>query len=610
MTDTSFTEDQTHYLQGFVTGADTGRTLRGLPTFAGALDQLVGKPTDLTVGTTGATAIGPDAIHHEAQARTEAEGGKLCKEEKAKRDKNALDIWDQMNDAAAAARFPKGTDVFLYKFHGLFYVAPAQDSYMARLRFAAGIINSHQMRGVADLADRYGGGYTHVTTRANLQIREIGPADGVRLLTELEDLGIVIRGSGGDNLRNITASPTAGIDTQELIDTRPLARQMHHHILHHRELYGLPRKFNIAFDGGGRIASVADTNDIAFMAVRITEDHATDDTPPGVYFRMELGGITGHKDFSRDTGVLLRPDQCVPAATAVVKAFIRHGDRTDRKKARLKYLLDNWGFEKFMAEAEKDLPFEWKTVDLGRCAQRGSVDHTGHIGVHPQKQPGLNYMGIALPVGRLETEQMRGLADIADRFGSGTIRMTVWQNLLISDIEDKDIDAARAAVEQLGLTDSATSFRAGLIACTGNAGCKFAASDTKHHAMQIADHLESQLTLDQPLNIHLTGCHHSCAQHYIGDIGLLGANVSVEDDTVEGYHVYVGGGHGENQAIGREVFRDIAADHAPVVLEAMVRSYLEQRADPDESFHAFTNRHDIEELRNYCQPQLTASARS
>ena len=172
---------------------------------------------------------------------------------------------------ARDGRFPKGTDVFLFKFQGLFYVAPAQDSFMCRLRLPAGIINSHQMRGVAALAEKLGNGCADVTTRSNLQLREIGPKNTVDLLTGLHELGIIHRGSGADNIRNITASPTAGIDPEELIDTRPLARQMHHYILNHREMYGLPRKFNIAFDGGGSISTLEDTNDIGFVAVRVDE---------------------------------------------------------------------------------------------------------------------------------------------------------------------------------------------------------------------------------------------------------------------------------------------------------------------------------------------------
>jgi ferredoxin-nitrite reductase len=231
-----------------------------------------------------------------------------------------------------------------------------------------------------------------------------------------------------------------------------------------------------------------------------------------------------------------------------------------------------------------------------------------HVGVHGQRQAGLSYVGVALPVGRLQADQMRALADIADRYGSGTIRLTVWQNVIISDIADDNLEPVKAAIEAAGLHWQATSFRAGLVACTGSAGCKYAAADTKKHALAIARHLESMLDLDQPINIHMTGCQHSCAQHYIGDIGLLATKVSQGDDLVEGYHVYLGGGYGADQAFGREYARNVTADELPERLEVLFRSYLFHRTDENETFAAFTRRLSIEELHSLCDVRLEASA--
>ncbi|MDQ2696711.1 MAG: NirA family protein, partial [Pseudomonadota bacterium] len=489
----------------------------------------------------------------------------------------------------------KGTDIFRYKFHGLFYVAPAQDAFMCRLRIPNGILNSYQMQGVADLAQRYGGGYAHVTTRANLQIREIAAADGIHVATGLQDLGLTSRGAGADNIRNVTGSPTAGIDPQELLDTRPLARELHHYILQHRELYGLPRKFNVAFDGGGRISVLEDTNDIGFAAVRVGEGKAA---PPGVYLRMALGGITGHRDFARDTGVLLRPEECLAVAEAVIKVFIDHGDRTDRRKARMKYVLDRWGMDKYMEEVQKRLPFALRRLPLEDCEPRGPIDRYGHIGVHPQRQENRFYVGVVVPVGRLEAAQMRGLADIAEGHGSATLRLTVWQNLLISDIPGEGVEAVKAEIRALGLDWSAGNVRAGLVACTGNGGCRFAASDTKRHALAIADWLERRIDLDTPVNIHLTGCHHSCAQHYVGDVGLLACKVDVGEDAepVEGYHVYLGGGFGDGRRIARELRRNVLADELPQYLESLLRVYLARRRDAGEGLGAFASRHPVEQL--------------
>ena len=180
--------------------------------------------------------------------------------------------------------------------------------------------------------------------------------------------------------------------------------------------------------------------------------------------------------------------------------------------------------------------------------------------------------------------------------GDGDIRLTVWQNLLISGVADRK-PAAEAAIEALGLTAVRPSIRAGLVACTGNVGCRFAASDTKRHAEDIAHWCEARVDLDGPVNIHLTGCHHSCAQHYIGDIGLLACKVEDGDEQIEGYHIYVGGGFGPDATLGREIYRDIRAADAPRTVERMLRGYLANRSSRDETFLAFSRRHQVETLK-------------
>jgi len=199
----------------------------------------------------------------------------------------------------------------------------------------------------------------------------------------------------------------------------------------------------------------------------------------------------------------------------------------------------------------------------------------------------------------LTGDRMRGLAKISRDLGDGDVRLTVWQNLLISGVTTENVGLVEAAIEALGLTTRASSIRAGLVACTGNKGCRFSASDTKGHAAEIAAWCEERVELDGPVNIHLTGCHHSCAQHYIGDIGLIGARVEVSDegDTVEGYHIHVGGGFGPDAALAQEIFRDVRAEDAPRTVERMLKVYLSRRAGKDESFLAFTRRHDAEALK-------------
>lgn len=590
-----FTQEQKQYLEGFFVGLLARRGGAGGQSPSPALSS---PATGAVVSVAKPVPSGPEDIHRAAQDRFLAAGRKLTNEEMAKRAKNPLDIWEEIKANAAAGRFPKGTDVFLHKFHGLFYVAPAQDSFMCRLRIPNGILSAYQLGGLAELAEKYAGGYADVTTRANLQLREVGPKSIIDLLMAVQDLGLVTRGAGADNIRNITGSPTASIDPDELIDTRPLARALHYTILNHRELYGLPRKFNIAFDGGGRVSVLEDTNDIGFAAVAVGEGQTV---PAGVYFRVLLGGVTGHGDFARDAGLLLTPEECVPAALALFRVFIDHGDRTDRKKARLKYVLERLGIDGFVAEAEKHFGTSFRRTPLDVCLPRAPRVKGAHIGVHPQRQPSLYYVGVLLPVGRMTAAQMRGLARLATRHGGGSLRLTVWQNLLISDVPEDDIGAVHKVLAHLGLAAEASAIRAGLVACTGNTGCKFAATNTKGQALVLANHLEARVTLDQPINIHLTACPNSCAQHYVGDIGLLGVKAEAGDDMIEAYNVIVGGGAGAEQRLGREIWRAVPSTELPDRLERLLGTYLLRRTGPSESFQAFANRHSVEELRRLCE---------
>lgn len=577
-----FTDEQKYYLQGFFAGV----AQRGKSPFVGhtATDQITFQAK-------------PGMVNEATEQPEETFFGTpvsdLCKEERLKYEENPLDIWDKILAHANENRRPEGGDIFRFKFHGLFYVAPAQDSFMLRLRVPGCILKSHQMRGLAQMASDWGSGRADITTRGNIQIRELLPKDVVRVLTKLHSLGMTSRGAGADNIRNVTASPLTGIDPEELYDVAPLAEALHFYILNSRDLYGLPRKFNVAFDNGGSLSVLADTNDIGFVAVRVEEGH---DIPAGVYFRVLLCGITGHKQFATDCGILLTPDQTVAVAAAMIRVFNENGDRTDRKKARMKYLIDRWGIAKFTEETEKRLAFPLLRFPAEKCEPRKPINRAGHIGIHPQRQPGLHYIGIAVPVGRLPADQMLALADIADRFGTGEMRLTVWQNLILPNIASKNLEAATEAILAAGLKITTGVVMQGTVACTGNKGCRYAATDTKSHAVQLATLLDKRFSIEHPINLHVTGCPHSCAQHYIGDIGLLGTKVEGE----EGYQVVVGGGADQDQAIARELIPAIKFGDLPEAMENLFTAYQERRLH-DESFLAFTRRHDIEVLKTFAK---------
>jgi ferredoxin-nitrite reductase len=577
--DAEFSTAQKEYLQGFTAGLAAAGALP----FAGA--NANGKLT---------ATLAPGVVNQAAEPLWYGWPlDEITREEQLKREQNPLDLWDQLLAHARDDRAPQGGDVYRFKFHGLFWVAPAQDSFMVRVRVPANALTSTQLRGLAAIADDLGDGVGHVTTRGNVQLRGLAPRSIVDVLTRLADCGLTSRGSGADNVRNITSSPLSGIDASELIDTRPLARGLQHYLLNNRDLYGLPRKFNVSFDGGGRIGVVADTNDIGLIATHAGENAGV---RPGVYFRVLLAGITGHGRFADDAGLLVGPDECVAVAAAMLRVFAEHGDRTDRKRARLCYLLDRIGVAEFLERVQAKLAFPLRFVEAALCTPRAPVDKHGHIGVHAQRQDGRSSIGIATPVGRMTAAQMRALAAIADRLGSGELRLTVWQNVVLPDIAEADLDDAVDAIRAVGFDVTASSLAGCVVACTGNTGCRFSATDTKRHALELVRRLDARIALDVPVNIHVTGCPHSCAQHLIADIGLLGAQVPAGEASIEGYHVLVGGGVEQERGLGRELAKNVAADDVAPLVERLLRGYLAGRND-GEAFVDYARRHDVAALR-------------
>jgi ferredoxin-nitrite reductase len=527
----------------------------------------------------------------------------LIFEERVKRELHPLDAYPQLLENAASNKSPDKEDLFRFKWNGLFFLTPNKEAFMARLRIPGGVVKTFQLAEIARIAKELTTGYIQITTRANFQFRLIQPKDAPDVLRRIQSVGLHTRGAGADNIRNLTANPTAGIDPHEIIDVLPFCQELAQIIINDRSFYDLPRKFNIAFDGGGQIGTVEDTNDIGIKAVLVNGE---------VFFRVSLGGATGHNAFARDLGVLVDPAELNKVVVALVRVYIANGNRTDRKKARLKHLLESWSLDKYLAETEKLLGYSLQRAPIPSSPSNGESDglpstrsspspaleeragdsrHT-HIGVYSQKQKGLNYIGVAVPVGQITPKQLQRVAEIADLYGSGEIRLTVWQNFIIPNVPATYVETACKALRKVGFDTKQSHIRNGFIACTGNSYCKFAQSNTKGHALALADYLDKKLALDQPINIHLTGCPNSCAQHYMGDIGLLGTKNKGE----ESYHIFVGGGFGANQAVGRQVFTNVSFTELPHTLEKMLKGYLRRR-DSGETFQRFTQRHDLNNLQ-------------
>jgi ferredoxin-nitrite reductase len=568
----TFTEEQKQYLQGFFT----------------ALRQSGVTPHENMATALQGAAESPAVTASVADTVYGTPVDKLCREEKIKLERNPLDMWEHMSDLAARDEFAEGGDIFRFKFHGLFNCNPTQEGYMLRCRIPGCILTAAQLKGLATIAARYGGGYAHITTRGNVQIREIKPRHSLDTLMTLYDIGLTSRGAGADNIRNITASPIAGVDPQEIYDTRPLAKALHHYILNHRDLYGLPRKFNVAFDGGGAISIMADTNDIGFYAHRVT---ATASLVPGVYFHPHIGGVAGHGYFGQPTGILLQPEHTTAFAAAVLRVFAEHGNRTNRKRARVVYVVERLGMAAFLDKVQEKLAFPLLPLRNTDLEARGSIDRYAHIGFHPQRQDGFFYVGVAMLVGRMSVHQMQRLAAIARTYGDGTIRLTIWQNAILTGIPAAHIEAVKQALLEIDYHYETTRVISGLVACTGNTGCKFSQTDTKDQAAAIARHLSRTVELDQPLAIVLTGCPNSCAQHVCADIGLLGIKTRVGEASIDAYNISLGGGTDHDQGLAREVLKAVPHHQVPQVLERIVTLYKQQRQGA-ETFLEFVRRHE------------------
>ena len=524
-----------------------------------------------------------------APAAPAAPKEELIYEERIKRELHPLDAYEQLVENAMSNKAPDKEDIFRFKWNGLFFLTPVKDAFMARLRIPGGVVKTYQLRELAHIAQELTSGYVQITTRANFQMRLIQPKDAPEFLGRIQAIGLHTRGSGADNIRNLTMNPTAGIDPVELIDVNPLLQQLAQIIINDRAFYDLPRKFNIAYDGGGLIGSVEDTNDIGVKAVKVGDE---------VMFRIALGGATGHKAFARDLGVIVPPAEINKVVATIVRVFIERGCRTNRKKARLKHLLEKVSLPEYLAFVEKKLgklltraPYDpsqmrWASQELSHS----------HVGDFPQKQAGLNYVGATCPVGQITPKQMLRLADLADAYGNGEIRLTVWQNFIIPNVPDAFVPTLKKALDRAGLATKQSHVASGVIACTGNSYCKFAQANTKGHALEVIKELEKRIELDQPVNIHITGCPNSCAQHYMGDIGCLGTRTKIGGESFDAYHVFVGGGFGKNQSVGRQVFAGVIASELPTTLERMLRTYLKHRQG-HETFQQFTTRHEVGRLQ-------------
>jgi sulfite reductase (ferredoxin) len=472
---------------------------------------------------------------------------------------------------------------------------------MVRIRIPNGALAAHQLRVIADLAERHAHGVADLTVRQNVQLHWVTIEDLPVVFETLWRTGITTLGACGDVTRNVTGCPVAGVDPDELIDASPLVHEATRLLNGNPDFYNLPRKYKVAITGCRSWCVYPEINDVGVTAVR---HPATGE----VGFAVRVGGgLSTDPHLGVRLDAFVRPDQVVPVVRAVSEIF-RDSDglRQSREKARLKFLFLNegWTAAPFLAEVERR---------LGAALAPGVPDdspadaYRDHVGVHPQRQDGLCYLGLPVVRGRVTATQLRAVAGLAERFGSGQLRTTTMQNLLVLDVPRAGVGGLAREIEALGFPLDASPFRRGTVACTGSEFCKLALTETKGFAQRLVDELEGRLPgFDRDVRINVTGCPNSCGQHWIADIGIEGKKLKVDGALVDAYYFCVGGGVGRHQAVARPVGYRVAATEVAGAIERLLRQYLDERR-PGESFREFAARHTDEELRGVLAGGLVAA---
>jgi ferredoxin-nitrite reductase len=449
-------------------------------------------------------------------------------------------------------------DLDRMKWYGVFHRKVTPGYFMLRLRIPGGILTSAQARTIAAIAEEHGRGTADLTTRENIQLRWLTLPAIPAIFERLAGVGITTRQSGMDNARNITGCPLAGIDRDELLDATPLVRALHAAFLDAgKRLSNLPRKFNVSITGCREDCAHAQTQDLGFLP-------ATRATPSGqqIGFNVLVGGALGGTSprLATPLDVFVTPEEVVPFFLALLTVYRDHGPREQRTKARLKWLIAEWGEERLRAAVEQQLGRPLARV--GRTETRRTAGD--HLGVHPQRAPEMAYVGLHVPVGRIQAAQLAALADLADRYGSGELRLTVDQNVVLPNVPLVRVrDLLREPLLHDLRPDPPSVWR-NLVACTGNDYCHFSLIDTKGCAVALARALEARgVEVPEGTRIHVSGCVHACGKHHVGAIGIEGANVRIGDEIVEAANVFVGGALGHAPRLAELVRDKVTLDALP-----------------------------------------------
>ena len=546
-----------------------------------------------------AAAAGPPAVKET----------KAQKVERLKREKNPWEAWDEVRRFAAEGRasvLPEWAGTY-FKWWGIYTQGDglgvtggvggegkATEYFMMRIGLPNGLLTSHQLRTIADITAKHARGLADITTRQNIQLHWLTIESLPEVVDALTEIGLSPKGACGDVVRNVTGCPMAGVDAHEMLDASPLAVEIAQELTANPAFVNLPRKFKVSVTGCPVWCSYPEINDVALTALRRVRDGVEE-----IGYSLRVGGgLSTEPHLAVRLNAFVPQDKALAVVVAVCEIF-REQDalRENRTRARLKYLFlrHGWTAERMLAAVEGKLGCKFDPSEEGPIADDIYRDH---VGVHPQRQEGLSYVGATVLRGRLHADQLHALADLAEKYGDGRLRTSIMQNIAIVNVPNALTGELVRELVALGLEVEPNVFHRGAIACTGTEFCKLAIAETKHFTKWLVEEVEGRMPgFDQQIKLHVTGCTNSCGQAWIADIGLEGKKIKKDGQMVDAFYFCVGGAVGEHAGVARQIGYRAAAEDCPEAIERLLRGYLSRRTD-GENLRAFFRRTSDEELRN------------
>ncbi len=466
----------------------------------------------------------------------------------------------------------------------------ATEYFMMRIGIPNGIVNSAQLRVIGEITRKHARNLADITVRQNIQLHWLTIEDLPEIVQQLDSVGLSPKGACGDVVRNVTGCPLAGIAHDELMDASPLALRVAHELTANPEFYNLPRKFKVSITGCAAWCSYPEINDIGLTAVK------RQDGVIGFALRVG-GGLSADPHLAVKLPVFVQQHQAAEVVLAITSLFRdQQGLRESRDRARMKHLFlrDGWDAARFTTELETRLGYKLDAAVDEIVPEDILRDH---VGVHAQRNDELRYVGASVLRGRLSGDQLLKLAELAERFGTGDLRATVMQNIIIVNVPKSQVQELVKELAAVEVPVEGTQFWRGTVACTGTEFCKLAITETKNFARWLVDEMEERLPqFDQQLKLHVTGCPNSCGQHWIADIGLEGKKLKVDGQLTDAYYFCVGGAVGKHAKVARPIGYRCAAPEVPAAIERLLRGYLSTRGE-GENLRAYFGRTSDEELR-------------